>query len=303
MTVPVSPPGVRPPFLQRLSPVAFALAALLLIFFLYQLVGGVITLVLAHGRFTPENVDLVRWATGIGEIAFILLPTLWLTRKRYGTLREPLRVHIPEVKELAVTMVAVFALQQILQTYMVLQDSIPVPGGVQKIVNEMKDMMDETYRLLATAHTPAEFLSVVLIVALVPAVSEEMLFRGLVQRSFEDAWGGIRGAVAAGVIFGAYHLNPFAIVPLVALGVYFGFIVYRSGNITVAVSAHFFNNFVACAAAYLALDEDFLVVAPSARPTPTLVALNFMCASVVFLAATLYFVHITGHEGHEEDLF
>jgi hypothetical protein len=28
-----------------------------------------------------------------------------------------------------------------------------------------------------------------------------------------------------------------------------------------------------------------------------------MCASVVFLAATLYFVHITGHEGHEEDLF
>jgi membrane protease YdiL (CAAX protease family) len=193
MTVPVSPPGVRPPFLQRLSPVAFALAALLLIFFLYQLVGGVITLVLAHGRFTPENVDLVRWATGIGEIAFILLPTLWLTRKRYGTLREPLRVHIPEVKELAVTMVAVFALQQILQTYMVLQDSIPVPGGVQKIVNEMKDMMDETYRLLATAHTPAEFLSVVLIVALIPAVSEEMLFRGLVQRSFEDAWGGIRG--------------------------------------------------------------------------------------------------------------
>jgi hypothetical protein len=28
-----------------------------------------------------------------------------------------------------------------------------------------------------------------------------------------------------------------------------------------------------------------------------------MCASVVFLATTLYFVHITEHERHEEDLF
>ncbi|MEW6510490.1 MAG: CPBP family intramembrane glutamic endopeptidase [Bacteroidota bacterium] len=301
----VTPPGPHPrsrePFLRRLSPVAFALFALAAIFILYQVVGGVITLVIARGEITPDNVGLVRWATFFGQILFILIPTILFARWRHGRVVQFLRIRVPEIRELVVTMIAVFALQQVLQTYMILQESIPLPSELQKFVDLLKKMIEETYRVLVLAHSPLEFLVVLLIVALVPAISEELLFRGLVQRNLEDAVGGMRGAILAGIIFGAYHLNPFGIVPLVALGVYFGFIVYRSENITLAVSAHFFNNFVACAAVYLQLDENFVVIDPSARPTGSLIAVNFMIFALVFVLSTLYFIHITGRDDQREE--
>jgi membrane protease YdiL (CAAX protease family) len=95
------------------------------------------------------------------------------------------------------------------------------------------------------------------------------------------------------VIFGAYHLNPFAFVPLAALGTFFGFIVYRSQNITVAISAHFFNNFVACAAVYMRLDEEFIALAPAGDVTPEVLFFNYVLFGAVFVVSTYYFMRVT----------
>ena len=302
--VPPSPappqaPGPRVPFLRRMNPVLFSLFALALIFVLYQIVGGVITLVVARGEITLSNVTLVRWATLLGQLLFILVPTVWLARKRHGALPEFFRLRVPEVRHLVATMVAVFALQQMLQAYMVVQDMIPLPQDLQRMLDTLKKLLEETERVLVQANGPGEFLFVILVVEFVPAVSEELLFRGLVQRNLEAA-GGWKGPVITGIIFGLYHFNPFTLLPLVALGVYFGFIVYRSGNITLSMSAHFFNNFVACSAVYLRLDDNFVALAPDAIPTLKLALSNFAIFSVVFVAATLYFIKSTGHDDSGE---
>ena len=159
-------------------------------------------------------------------------------------------------------------------------------------------MFEETYRLLVTAHSPGEFVFVVLVVALTPAICEEFLFRGLVQRSFETVTVGIQGAIITGVIFAAFHLIPYSFVPLTVLGSYFGFIVYRSQNITVAISTHFFNNFIACTALYLQLNDDFVAIAPHRTPTSSLVFLNSAIFGVVFILATYYFVRVTDPAAH-----
>ena len=287
--------GPRLPFLRRIGPVQFTFFALALIFVLYQVVGGVITIVVARGEITLSNVTLVRWATLLGQLLFILVPTIWLARERHGDLPVFFRLQIPEVRHLVATMVAVFALQQMLQAYMIAQDMIPLPPDLQRVLDTLKKLLEDTERLLVQANAPGEFLFVLIVVAFVPAVSEELLFRGLVQRNLEAA-AGWRGPVITGVIFGLYHFNPFTLVPLVALGVYFGFMVYRSGNITLSISAHFFNNFVAVAATYLRLDDNFVAVAPGAAPTLTLAATNFALFALVFVAATLYFINSTGHD-------
>ena len=290
---PSGPPPV--PFLRRLSPVMFTLFTLAVIFVLYQLVGGVITVVVARGQITLSNVTLVRWATLLGQLLFILVPTIWLAARRHGDLPVFFRLRVPEIRHLVATMVAVFALQQMLQAYMVAQDLIPLPQDLQRLLDALRKVLEDTERLLVQANGPGEFLFVLVVVALVPAVSEELLFRGLVQRNLEAA-GGWRGPVITGVIFGLYHFNPFTLVPLVVLGVYFGFIVYRSGNITLSMSTHFFNNFIACSASYLRLDDNFVVLSPGSAPTLALAASNFGLFSLVFVAATLYFINSTRHD-------
>ena len=161
-------------------------------------------------------------------------------------------------------------------------------------------MFEETYRNLVTAHTPAEFIFVVIVIALTPAVCEEMLFRGLVQRSFEKVTVGLQGAIITGMIFAGFHLIPYSFVPLAVLGVYFGFLVYRTQNISVAISAHFFNNFVACTAVYLQLNDDFVAIAPHNAPTPSLMFSNTVVFGVVFLLTTYYFIRVTEPAEHSQ---
>lgn len=279
--------------LQRLPPVGFVLLALGAIFLLYQVVAGGMTLLLAGVQISDDNVSIVRWSTIVGQVAFILVPTVVLAKLRHGSILEPLRLRLPSVPEVVVAVVAIFALQQILQGYMMLQDSIPLPVKVREFVDLLRRMFEQAYRVLLTAHSPSEFVLVAVTVALVPSISEELLFRGLVQRNLDAVAGGFRSAVVTGLVFGMYHLNPFSLVALAALGIFLGFLVYRTQNTTVAVVAHFFNNFIACGAVYMNYDENFLVVAPLGGATAEGVAMNTALFGVVFVAAMYYFVKLT----------
>lgn len=297
--VPPMQPQERIPLLQRIHPALFALLALGLIFFLYQIVGGGITLLLTKGSLTDMDVSLMRWTTLAGQILFILIPTLLLTRARYGDVIDFLRLHVPHYREIIASTIGMFALQQLMQGYLLLQDSIPLPPDLQKMVDTFKQMIDQTYRVLVTAGNPVEFVFVVVTVALVPAVCEELLFRGLVQGALGQVVGGLRAAVLAGIIFGLYHLNPFSLVPLVVLGVYFGYLVYRSGSITVSISAHFFNNFIACVALFLNVDDDFIMLAPSGHASWPILFGNFVLFGLVFVGATYYFIMITRRQDRQ----
>jgi hypothetical protein len=273
--------------------VPFVLTALAIVFFLYQIVAGGVTLLLAGGSITANTIDWVRWSTLIGQLLFLLVPTLVLTHLRYGRIVLPLRLRLPTVPQVIVVLIGVFALQQVLQGYMLLQEAIPLPAGLQRWVDMIKDMFEATYRVLVTARTPLELVLVICTVAVVPAVSEELLFRGLVQRDLESVVSGRTSAILAGVIFGLYHLNPFSLVPLITLGVAFGLIVYRSGNITLAMAAHFLNNFLASIALYLNMNEDFLITAPDGGETTAAAVLNTVVFGMVFVGAMYYFVRIT----------
>ena len=272
--------------------------SLVLIFFLYQAVGGIATFFLMGGMVNEGNVDTARWLTLGGQLLLILVPTLLLARARHCLEPNFFRLRMPNPKEIIATVIGVFALQQVLQGYLMLQDAIPLPGEVARFVEQIKQMIEETYRLLVTSHSTPEFIFVTMVVALVPAVTEELLFRGLVQRNLEGL-GGKKAAILAGIIFGAYHLNPFTFIALAALGVYFGYIVYRSGNISLAISAHFFNNFLACAATYMELDEDFVAMSPTGGASPMMVGINSLGFLLVFVLSTVYFVNVTEKKTEE----
>jgi hypothetical protein len=281
-----------------MEPVPFAIFALVVLFLLYQVVGGLASFILLGGAVNEENVNAVRWTTLGGQALLLLLPTILLVRARHRGDRGFLRLRLPDHRQLFATVAGVFSLSQVLQGYLLVQDAIPlpVPEGVREIMDEIKNMIEETYRLLVTSSTVPEFLFVVLVVALVPAITEELLFRGLVQRNLERAAGGMRAAVVTGIIFGLYHLSPFTVVPLAVLGTYFGFLVYRSNNLSIAVSAHFFNNFFACVAAYIGLDSDVVAIAPSGDVSAALIAANSLLFLLLFGVSTAYFIRITDRD-------
>lgn len=287
-----SPPPVplQEPFFRRISPVAFVALSLGLVFVLYQVVAGVLVLVLFGMVVKQETVAAMRLATVVAQLLCILVPTLLLTRARYGSIREPLRLKMPSVRDLVLVCVGLIALQQVLQAYMLVQDAIPLPPEIQRQVNIFKDLIERTYKMLVVANSPVELVGVLITVAVVPAVVEELLFRGLVQGDLERVTRGFGAAVIAGIIFALYHVNPFSIVPLIALGVFFGYVVHLSHNTVLAIVAHFLNNFLASLAGYFHVDENYLLFGAGDSVGGQAILLNTVVSAVIFAAATYMFV-------------
>jgi hypothetical protein len=99
---------------------------------------------------------------------------------------------------------------------------------------------------------------VVIVIALTPAVCEEVMFRGFIQRSFEFKMKPFWAAFITAVFFGLSHFNIYGTVPLIALGFYFGFAAYASNSIFIPIILHLINNLIAVILFFFFGDEDLL---------------------------------------------
>ena len=86
----------------------------------------------------------------------------------------------------------------------------------------------------------------VFMVALIPALGEEFLFRGIIQRILTEWFRNEHLAIwIAALIFSLMHYQFLGLIPRVMLGALFGYLFVWTGSIWLAVLAHFINNAVA----------------------------------------------------------
>jgi uncharacterized protein len=97
--------------------------------------------------------------------------------------------------------------------------------------------------LFLRADTTTDLLFNLMLIAVIPAIGEELLFRGVVQRLFSE-WTRNRhlGIWLAAIIFSAMHIQFYGFLPRTMLGVLFGYLLIWSGRMWVPVTAHFVNN-------------------------------------------------------------
>lgn len=81
------------------------------------------------------------------------------------------------------------------------------------------------------------------IVAVLPAVAEEVFFRGVLQNELERTFKNpIAAIVITAIIFSAFHFQFFTFLPRFILGMMMGLVYFWSRNIWVPIVLHFFNN-------------------------------------------------------------
>jgi len=87
-------------------------------------------------------------------------------------------------------------------------------------------------------------LAAALALAIAPALSEEILFRGLLLGRFCARLGTAGGLALSSLLFGMIHLNLAQGAPAVVLGLYFGGLTLRTGSVHAAILCHGINNLV-----------------------------------------------------------
>lgn len=130
-----------------------------------------------------------------------------------------------------------------------------LPGFLKGIEQWMRAKEDEaaqlTLALLKMDGVVPALLVNLVVIAVVPAICEEFLFRGAVQRTALRMTANPHLAVwFSAIVFSAIHLQFYGFLPRMLLGAAFGYLCLWTGNIWYAVFAHFLNNAYAVIAAF-----------------------------------------------------
>lgn len=86
------------------------------------------------------------------------------------------------------------------------------------------------------------FAQTLLVVALLPAVCEELMFRGYIFSAFEAKMKPAAAILTASVIFGLYHMSIVRFFTTALLGAAICYVAYRSKSIFPGMLMHFINN-------------------------------------------------------------
>jgi len=110
----------------------------------------------------------------------------------------------------------------------------------------MRNMETEAEKLTESflvTHTNFDLIINLSMIALLPAVGEELLFRGVLQNLIQQATKNQHWAVIiTGFIFSAIHMQFFGFLPRFMLGVFLGYLLVWTGSIWAPILAHFINN-------------------------------------------------------------
>ncbi len=116
-----------------------------------------------------------------------------------------------------------------------------VQGFVLPIPWELLEGLDE----LITAESPSQFLWLIALFALTPAICEEVVFRGVFLAGTRGRASALRIVVLNAVVFGVFHVSfesVFRFLPTAWLGFLLAWSVMSTGSIWVGVLMHFVNN-------------------------------------------------------------
>jgi len=97
-------------------------------------------------------------------------------------------------------------------------------------------------KFLTRFNSGTRFAVGVLVIALVPAVAEELVFRGVIQKNLVRWFSPHVGVWLGAALFSAIHFQFFGFVPRFVLGLVLGYLYLWSGNILVSMAAHFTQN-------------------------------------------------------------
>ncbi len=290
----------------RYSPAKFAVLSLIGLFVLYQLVGGGLTLWILGGSIDLNNVTAARLATMISQFLFLLVPTVLLAKRQHGSLSDVFRWRIPSFGESFLAVVGMIALMQVAEFYLYFQGMIPMPEQLLPYIEALKNAIDAAFKVLIVADSVPELIFVMMVAALTPAICEELMFRGLIQRNFSLSHGPVKGFILTGTIFGLYHMNPFWLVPLIGLGIYFSFIQYRSQTLILPIIAHFINNAAATVGVYVTGSTDSttptMFLGEQAEPSMRMVFGTGIFFLIIFFLVIVQYIKVTDPVLHPKNL-
>ncbi|MDA3910315.1 MAG: CPBP family intramembrane metalloprotease [Bacteroidales bacterium] len=237
--------------------VSQVLTAVVLAFFPNEILGNSID-------SATINISVIKIIQIISSVGIFLLPAYIIA---FISTPDPtwfLKINLrPKWRNIFLTTLLVFSSIAIINLMATWNANLKLPdsmANLEGIIQRMeKTAMQMQQRMLNVDGIGGVLVNIV-VIAVFPAVTEELFFRGILQRLLRN-W--VKNAHVAilvtGILFSFAHFQFYGFVPRMFLGIVLGYLLFLTNNLWIPIFAHFLNNSLAVLGYYFyyKTDKDF----------------------------------------------
>lgn len=301
---------VKEPVFSKISP-----GGQVLLLIAFVLAGTIFSIVAAYGismlvwgkDFVTQaasgqiiSLGFLRTFQIINQIGIFIFPPIafaWLISERPLNF---LGISKPRAGQMILAIIAVLSIAPVINVLVQWNEGLSLPHMFRGIENWMRNTEENAARLtenFLNAGNPADLALNLLMIGILPALGEELLFRpafiGVLKKMFRNVhW----PVMISAIVFSAFHLQFFGFFPRLVLGILMGYLYVWSGSLWVPALAHFVNNSVVVVVSWLFQNqfiEKNLTDLEGAGSWP------YVAISVVLTALVMTGVYISGKRGRD----
>lgn len=201
-------------------------------------------------------IHFLKYFQVVNQIGFFILPAIFyaylVNRNPVNYLKLNTKINVAYFFAAAILIVvSIPAINWLVE----INEGMKLPAVLKGLENWMRDSENKTNELTETflnVTTPIGLFVNLIIIALLAAVGEELLFRGVILQLFVEWFKNKHLAIiVSAILFSALHIQFYGFLPRMVLGILFGYIFIWSGSLWLPILLHFIFNGITVVAAYL----------------------------------------------------
>jgi len=196
---------------------------------------------------TATHINVLKIIQFANQLGMFIVPplALWFIMRKDNPNFFGLE-HKPSMKQLLLVLAIFMASIPFLQWIIMANESMSLGESLRGVEEWMRDMQDKN-DLITTKFLQGTTITSLLInltiMAIMPAIGEELFFRGVLMNWFGKAFSNIHvNIIITSVIFSAIHMQFFGFIPRFLLGMALGYTYYWTASLWAPILLHFVNN-------------------------------------------------------------
>ena len=229
-----------------------------------MILGAFITFTIVAGYFhvgfaetqrvllQPENAHIALFSNALASMIAFLVPSFAVAYFSKGEILESMGFKkVQSIKQINWIILLSFAGLLLSGALSSVTELIPTTASFKAWADGLEASYKKAIMAMTQMHSVGDLIWNLIAVAFIPAVVEELFFRGALQKTLKE-WSAkpVLAIVVTAIVFSAFHFSYFGFLSRLGLGIVLGFIFEYTSSIWLSIFMHCINNGVAIIALY-----------------------------------------------------
>ena len=202
-----------------------------------------------------NNIDSLKITQFIQSVGIFILPPLFMAFMRSAKPFELLKINRrPDFRSAMYAIIAMVIAIPAINLLGEINHMIKFPQSLSLIEDyliEMEQRAEELTNTMLSVNSVSGLIVNLGLIAVIPAIGEELFFRGTIQRLLQDKMKMHVAVWVTALIFSSIHFQFYGFIPRLLMGAFLGYLFAWTQNLWVPILAHFTNNALAVVFYYL----------------------------------------------------